>query len=175
MSWLEEQAALSIEVEKQEKVQREKHQEIINGLEKRQLPDGFFQVLPDLAIACQTDRVLIKEDPPPTKAGILSLAKDSQRPTSFGTIVAMGPDAYFYKNVKGELVSTRLKVGDRVGYGNYAGTEYSFKQGPQDPGDGGYKLMGWQEVSNRFMGVVTSNEQHPPLAQTEFQRVGGNQ
>lgn len=68
------------------------------------------------------DRVVIKPLPRDemTKSGIYLPDTAKEKPQE-GTIIAVGPGRM---TDKGKLVSMTLKVGDKVLYAKYAGTEY---------------------------------------------------
>jgi chaperonin GroES len=69
------------------------------------------------------DRVLIKEDSPESMtAGGILIPKDSQEKSCSGLVVAVG------KGRKDEPMT--VKPGDRVLYGQYAGTELSLEGEP---------------------------------------------
>ncbi len=54
-----------------------------------------------------------------TKSGIVLLAKDQEKP-QMARVVAVGPGG----NVDGTEVKMQLKVGDKVLYSKYAGSEF---------------------------------------------------
>jgi chaperonin GroES len=74
------------------------------------------------------DRVVVKPLPREemTKSGIYLPDTAKERPQE-GTIVAVGPGR---QTDEGKVVAMTLKVGDKVLYAKYAGTEY--KQDDQD-------------------------------------------
>jgi chaperonin GroES len=67
------------------------------------------------------DRILIEpaEAETKTQSGLFIPDNAKEKPMQ-GKIVAMGPGR---KNDKGELIQPEVKVGDRVLYGKYSGTE----------------------------------------------------
>ena len=67
------------------------------------------------------DRVAVKriEEEPKTKGGIIIPDTAKEKPMQ-GEIVAVGPGA---RDDKGELVPMGVKVGDRVLFGKWSGTE----------------------------------------------------
>jgi len=67
------------------------------------------------------DRIFVKLDAPDvmTKGG-LWLPTTGQKPKRMGEVLAVGPGTY---NQQGRFIKTTLKVGDRVIFGAYAGTE----------------------------------------------------
>ena len=66
------------------------------------------------------DRVVLKmvESEETTKSGILLAANSKEKP-QIATVVAVGPGG----NIDGKEVTMQVKVGDRVIYSKYAGTE----------------------------------------------------
>lgn len=67
------------------------------------------------------DRVIIKQDEAEeTTAGGLILAHDAKEKPQSGTVLAVG-DGKLDKD--GNLVPVQVKVGDKVIYGKYGGTE----------------------------------------------------
>ena len=67
------------------------------------------------------DRIVIEplDAEEKTKGGIVLLAKDQEKP-QVARVVAVGPGG----NVDGKEVKMVLKVGDKVLYSKYAGSEY---------------------------------------------------
>ncbi len=67
------------------------------------------------------DRIVIEplDAEEKTKSGIVLLAKDQEKP-QIARVVAVGPGG----NVDGKDVTMVLKVGDKVLYSKYAGSEY---------------------------------------------------
>ncbi|MCH5161253.1 MAG: co-chaperone GroES [Clostridiales bacterium] len=67
------------------------------------------------------DRIVIEplDAEEKTKGGIVLLAKDQEKP-QVARVVAVGPGG----NVDGKDVKMVLKVGDKVLYSKYAGSEY---------------------------------------------------
>ncbi len=67
------------------------------------------------------DRVIVKADEAEetTKGGLI-LAHDSKEKPQTGTVLAVGAGK---PNKDGELVAVPVKVGDKVIYGKYGGTE----------------------------------------------------
>ena len=67
------------------------------------------------------DRIVIEplDAEEKTKSGIVLLAKDQEKP-QIARVIAVGPGG----NVDGKDVSMVLKVGDKVLYSKYAGSEY---------------------------------------------------
>ena len=69
------------------------------------------------------DRVIIKQDAvEETTAGGLILAHDAKEKPQTGTVLAVGEGKL---DKDGKLVPVPVKVGDRVLYGKYGGTEVS--------------------------------------------------
>jgi chaperonin GroES len=70
------------------------------------------------------DRVIIKPSPAEekTKGGIILPDTAKEKPV-VGEVVAAGPGR---KGDDGKIVSPELKVGDKVLYGKYSGTEVTF-------------------------------------------------
>lgn len=67
------------------------------------------------------DRVIVKQDEAEqTTAGGLILASDSKEKSQSGVILAVGEGKL---DKDGKLVPVPVKVGDRVVYGKYGGTE----------------------------------------------------
>jgi chaperonin GroES len=66
------------------------------------------------------DRIVVKRDEVQTHSpgGIVLVQNKRQQPNR-GEVVAVGPGAY---SAKGTLIPMSLKAGDRVIFGNYAGT-----------------------------------------------------
>ena len=66
------------------------------------------------------DRVIIKPSPAEekTKGGIILPDTAKEKPIQ-GEVIAVGPG----RREKGEVVPMELKVGDRVVYGKYSGTQ----------------------------------------------------
>ena len=67
------------------------------------------------------DRIVIEpiDTEEKTKSGIVLLAKDPEKP-QMAKVVAVGPGG----NVDGKDVVMQLKVGDKVLYSKYAGSEF---------------------------------------------------
>ena len=67
------------------------------------------------------DRIVIEpiDSEEKTKSGIVLLAKDQEKPQR-AKVVAVGPGG----NVDGKDVVMQLKVGDKVLYSKYAGSEF---------------------------------------------------
>ena len=67
------------------------------------------------------DRVLVKrvEEETKTKGGIIIPDTAKEKPMQ-GEVLAVGPGA---RNDKGELVAPDVKVGDRILFGKWSGTE----------------------------------------------------
>ncbi len=67
------------------------------------------------------DRIVIEpiDSEEKTKSGIVLLAKDQEKP-QIARVVAVGPGG----NVDGKDVVMQLKVGDKVLYSKYAGSEF---------------------------------------------------
>ena len=67
------------------------------------------------------DRIVIEpiDSEEKTKSGIVLLAKDQEKP-QMAKVVAVGPGG----NVDGKDVVMELKVGDKVLYSKYAGSEF---------------------------------------------------
>ena len=74
-----------------------------------------------MAIRPLHDRVLIKrvEEEQKTKGGIIIPDTAKEKPMQ-GEVIAVGPGA---RNEKGDLVAPDVKVGDRVLFGKWSGTE----------------------------------------------------
>ena len=67
------------------------------------------------------DRIVIEpiDTEEKTKSGIVLLAKDQEKP-QMAKVIAVGPGG----NVDGKEVVMELKVGDKVLYSKYAGSEF---------------------------------------------------
>ncbi len=66
------------------------------------------------------DRVLIQKDEAPTKtAGGLLLPENAQKQPSRGVVIECGPGAV----VDGEVLPLNVTIGDKVLFGQWAGTE----------------------------------------------------
>ena len=67
------------------------------------------------------DRIVIEpvDSEEKTKSGIVLLAKDQEKP-QMAKVIAVGPGG----NVDGKEVVMELKVGDKVLYSKYAGSEF---------------------------------------------------
>ena len=67
------------------------------------------------------DRIVIEpvDTEEKTKSGIVLLAKDQEKP-QMARVIAVGPGG----NVDGKDVVMQLKVGDKVLYSKYAGSEF---------------------------------------------------
>jgi chaperonin GroES len=74
------------------------------------------------------DRIVVKplEAEEKTKGGILLPDTAKEKPQE-GKIIAIGKGKY----QDGKLVTLEVKVGDRVLYGKYSGTEISTKEGEE--------------------------------------------
>lgn len=66
------------------------------------------------------NRVLIKRSKPQTVKGGILLPETSKEKPKEGEVVAVGPGKY---DENGNLKPVELKVGDKVLFSNYAGTE----------------------------------------------------
>ena len=67
------------------------------------------------------DRIVVKRDSQETMtSGGIALPEQAQEEKRTGTVVEVGPGYY---TQKGKLVPNSLKVGDRVLFGSYAGSE----------------------------------------------------
>ena len=79
----------------------------------------------DLKIKPLADRVVVKpmEAEEKTKGGIILPDTAKEKPVE-GTIVAAGPGKV---SENGELVKMSIKVGDKVLYGKYSGTEVTIE------------------------------------------------
>ena len=74
-----------------------------------------------MSLSPLADRVVIKPLEPETKsAGGIIIPDNAKEKPQRGEVVAVGPGKI---DVKGNLVKLELKVGDKVLYGKYAGTE----------------------------------------------------
>jgi len=74
-----------------------------------------------MALAPLADRVVIKALEPETKtAGGIIIPDNAKEKPQRGEIVAVGPGK---TDDKGNVIKMELKVGDKVLYGKYAGTE----------------------------------------------------
>lgn len=84
------------------------------------------------------DRIIVKVDPAATKTtGGIALVEAFQPRPSKGEVLAVGPGKL---NDKGKFVTTSLKPGDRIVFGNYHGIDIEI--------DGEkYKLMREQDVA----------------------------
>lgn len=68
------------------------------------------------------DRVIVEEDAGAAKtAGGIIIPENAQRKAYRGTIIAVGPGK---RDADGELIPMDVKVGDRVIYGKYSGTDF---------------------------------------------------
>jgi chaperonin GroES len=78
-----------------------------------------------MSIQPLNDRVFITPDPAETttKGGII-LPEQAQKKESRGTVAFVGPGK---RNSKGELLPMTVKVGDRVMYSKYAGTDVTIE------------------------------------------------
>jgi len=65
-------------------------------------------------------RVLVKRAKAAEKKGSILLPDSAKEKPREGSVVAVGPGEY---NDQGKLIPVELKVGDRVMFGSYAGTE----------------------------------------------------
>lgn len=69
-----------------------------------------------------SDRVVVEAAPAETKtASGIYIPETAQEKPSQGTIVAVGPGKY--ADLTGNLIPMSYKVGDKVFYGKYSGTE----------------------------------------------------
>lgn len=76
-----------------------------------------------MALSPLADRVVIKALEPETKtAGGIIIPDNAKEKPQRGEIVAVGPGK---TDDKGNVIKMELKVGDKVLYGKYAGTEVS--------------------------------------------------
>jgi len=75
------------------------------------------------------DRIIVKqlEAEEKTKGGIVLPDSAKEKPQE-GKVVAVGKGKL---SEKGDTVSLELKVGDRILYGKYSGTEISTKEGDE--------------------------------------------
>jgi chaperonin GroES len=74
-----------------------------------------------MSISPLADRVVIKPLEPETKsAGGIIIPDNAKEKPQKGEVVAIGPGK---TDDKGSLIKLELKVGDKVLYGKYAGTE----------------------------------------------------
>ena len=74
-----------------------------------------------MSISPLADRVVIKPLEPETKsAGGIIIPDNAKEKPQKGEVVAIGPGK---TDDKGALIKLELKVGDKVLYGKYAGTE----------------------------------------------------
>jgi len=67
------------------------------------------------------DRIVIEQvdNEEKTKSGIVLLAKDQEKP-QLARVVAVGPGGL----IEGNNVEMKIKVGDKVLYGKYAGSDF---------------------------------------------------
>ena len=67
------------------------------------------------------DRVVVKgvDSEEKTKSGIVLLAKDQEKP-QMAKVIAVGPGG----NIDGKDVTMQVKLGDKVLYSKYAGSEF---------------------------------------------------
>lgn len=70
------------------------------------------------------DRVVVEavNSEETTKSGIVLLAKDQEKP-QMARVIAVGPGG----NVDGTEVKMQLKVGDKILYSKYAGSEFKIE------------------------------------------------
>ena len=73
-----------------------------------------------MALKVLGDRVLVKVDPEETTRGGIYLPDSAQEKPQRGTVVAIGEGR---RLDSGKLVDPELKVGDRVIFSKYGGTE----------------------------------------------------
>ena len=66
------------------------------------------------------NRILIKRSEPKTTKGGILLPESSKEKPKQGLVIATGPGKY---SENGILESCQIKVGDKVLFGSYAGTE----------------------------------------------------
>lgn len=66
------------------------------------------------------DKVLVKPDEEERTAGGIVLPDTAQEKTNTGRVIAVGPGSY---DDKGNLQPLELKVGDRVVFAKFSGTE----------------------------------------------------
>lgn len=74
------------------------------------------------------NRILIKRSEPKTTKGGILIPESSKEKPKQGLVIATGPGKY---NESGVLESCQIKVGDKVLFGSYAGTEVKV-QGIED-------------------------------------------
>jgi len=74
------------------------------------------------------DRIIVEAENPDevTKGGIIIPKTATKEMPQKGEIIAIGPGA---RNEEGKVIPMRLKIGDKIMYNKYAGTE--FKIGEQ--------------------------------------------
>lgn len=72
------------------------------------------------------NRVLIQRNKAPSTKGGILLPDSAQEKPKEGVVVAVGPGKY---NDKGEKEQLNVKVGDKVMFSSYAGTEVSGEEG----------------------------------------------
>jgi len=71
-----------------------------------------------------SDRVLVKREDEETKtAGGIVIPDSAAEKSTFGTVVALGPGR---RLDNGDTCAPDLKVGDKVIFGKYSGSEVSF-------------------------------------------------
>lgn len=67
------------------------------------------------------NRIVVKRSKAPTSKGGILLPDSAQEKPREGEVLAVGPGK---RNEEGQIDSLTVKVGDRVLFGAYAGTEY---------------------------------------------------
>ena len=71
------------------------------------------------------NRIFVEVDAPETMTkGGLWLPQTGQKPKRMGKVIAVGPGM---EDSRGKFIKTKLKVGDRVIFGAYAGTEIKYQ------------------------------------------------
>lgn len=91
------------------------------------------------------NRVLIKRSKAVQSKGGILLPESAKEKPREGDIVAVGPGK---RNDKGELESLHVKVGDRVLFGSYAGTEV---KDPSFSDEEEYLIMSEEDI----LGILT--------------------
>lgn len=72
------------------------------------------------------NRVLIQRTKAPSAKGGILLPDSAQEKPKEGTVLAVGPGKF---NDKGEIEKLNVKVGDKVMFSSYSGTEVSGEEG----------------------------------------------
>jgi chaperonin GroES len=68
------------------------------------------------------DRILVRRDPPTEKTnGGIIIPDNAKEPLTIGTVLAVGPGKVMKD---GRRVEPSLKVGDRIVFGKYSGSEF---------------------------------------------------